>query len=270
MTKAQVFVLFEMKKIARSRSLLLFGVLLSVLLLTITTVQLFALPITTSFTRYSASFLNVLLLLIPLFTLSIGALSISSDVDSRWFSLLRTYPMKASTYTWGKFFALFFSFSIMLIISSGLVMMVQALQTLQAFDFLLIILSFFTVAIFSSLSVLVGSLSKNRIHSLSLALGIWAFFLLIYDYIVMAIGTVVSGIILQNLIIFLTFTNPAEWIRIGFIIFSGNSTVLGPLYFNFSTFFLSPSGVIVYGLISILWVIIPIFISGKILYRKEG
>ncbi|WP_243290368.1 ABC transporter permease subunit [Bacillus sp. FJAT-47783] len=266
----RAIIVSEMKKIVRSRSLLIFGLLLMVLLLSITSVQIFALPATSSFTRYSASFLNVLLFLFPLFTLGMGAMSVASDIESRWFTLLRTYPIKIASYTWGKFVALICCFWLIVGMVYGLVLILFSLKGLSHFDFLLFFLSLVIIVIFSSVSILIGSVSQNRIHSLSLALGTWAFFLLIFDYLIMAVGTVVSGTMLKIFVMILTFTNPAEWIRIGYILYSGNATVLGPVYFDFANFFLAPVGICVYLFICVLWVAIPIFVSGKILEKKEG
>ncbi|MEL3971721.1 ABC transporter permease subunit [Rossellomorea oryzaecorticis] len=260
----------EMKKMARARSLLAFGFLFVLLLVTITSIQMLAMPVTSSFTRFSASFLNVILFLLPLFTLAIGALSIASDVESKWFSLLKTYPIKVRTYLFGKFTALISSFTLMLLIGYGLVLMIHSFGGGSHFDLLLVLLSFFSVAIFSSLSIVAGGLAKDRIHSLSLALGMWAFFLLIYDFIVMSIGTMVSGNLLKLLVLVLTFSNPAEWLRIGYLLYSGNGAVLGPAYYSFTGFFVSPVGIAVYLIVTILWVLLPLVLGTIFLQRKEG
>ena len=270
MNKGKMFILSEMKKMARTKSLLIFGILLTVLLLAITMVQLFAMPVTSSFTRFSASFLNVLLFLLPLFTLTMGALSMASDIESRWFSLLKTYPIRMRTYTWGKFVALVGSFTVMLLIGYGLVLVVSSLNVGSTLDYALLSLSIVTIGVFSSISIVVGSLSNNRIQSLSLALGVWAFFLLIYDYLIMAAGSLLSGTLLKTVIIIMTFINPVEWIRTGYIIYSGNATVLGPVYYDFASFFQSSWGVGTYILVTALWVSAPMVLSNVILKRKEG
>ncbi|WLR41224.1 ABC transporter permease [Bacillus carboniphilus] len=270
MNKLKVFISSEQKSMFRNRTFFLFGLLFTFLLMTITSIQLFSLPPTASFTRFSASILNVLLFLLPLFTLTIGSLSISTDVESKWFSLMKTYPLNMMSYTTGKLISLFFSFCTMLIIGFGFVILFYSLQRGHHLDWLLFFLSIGTVAIFSSLSILIGCLATNRIHSLSLSLTVWAFFLLIYDYMIMSLGTIVSGNLLKNMVIVLTFTNPAEWLRTGFMIYSGYSSTLGPVYYEFSSFFLSPIGMTVYVIISGLWVVIPIFISNFILKRKES
>lgn len=254
----------------RTKSLFIFGSLLTLLLLSITLVQMFAMPVTSSFTRFSASFLNVLLFLLPLFTLTIGALSISSDIESRWFSLLRTYPMRIGTYTMGKFVALVSSFLIMLTVGYSLVLIVSSVSRGSTIDVLMLSLSVVAVCVFSALSVLIGSLSNSRVQSLSLALGVWAFFLLIYEYFIMAAGSFLSGTLLKNLVIILTFTNPVEWIRTGYILYSGNATVLGPVYYDFSAFFLTVAGKAAYVLVSVLWVVLPLIGSNIILKKKEG
>ena len=262
------FLHFEIKKIIRSRSVLIFGVLFSVLLAAITIVQLYTLPITSGFTRYSASFLNVTLFLLPLFTLAIGALSVTSDLESRWYALLSTYPLNSKVYRWGKWLSLVLSFSLLVSVGYGIVLILHAFYANQAFDVIMMVFAYLTIVIFSAISILIGSLANNRIKGLTLALGVWAFFLLISDYLVMAIGTFVAGVVLHQLVLILTFLNPVQWIRIGYILFSGNSSVLGPAYFDFAEFMSSPLGIGTYIIWSLLWVVVPIWFSGKMLRRS--
>ena len=69
-------------------------------------IQHLALPETNGFTRQTASLLNILLFLLPLFMLTIGSMNIASDKESGWLGLLRTYPLKMSSYVVTKYMAL--------------------------------------------------------------------------------------------------------------------------------------------------------------------
>ncbi|UZM99139.1 hypothetical protein OL548_00955 [Lysinibacillus sp. MHQ-1] len=71
-----------------------------------------ALPDMEGFTRQTASFLNVLLFLLPLFIITIGSMSLAGDIESGWFSLLKTYPMKIAQYIIGKYVAISLAFFI--------------------------------------------------------------------------------------------------------------------------------------------------------------
>ncbi|WP_249663508.1 ABC-2 transporter permease, partial [Lysinibacillus fusiformis] len=68
-------------------------------------IQQIALPDIEGFTRQTASFLNVLLILLPLFIVSIGSMSIAGDIESGWYSLLKTYPIERRQYIIGKYVA---------------------------------------------------------------------------------------------------------------------------------------------------------------------
>lgn len=268
MNETRAFFQFEIKKMIRNRSVLIFGALFSVLLTAITVVQFYAMPSSSGFTRYTASFLNVTLFLLPLFTLAIGALSVASDLESRWFALLSTYTLKSQSYRWAKWLSLVLSFALMLSIGYGIVLIIHAFYATLTLDVSMIGFAFLAVAIFSALSIVVGSVAKNRIQGLTIALGVWAFCLLIADYLVMAIGTFVAGVVLHQFVLFATFTNPVQWIRMGFILYSGNSSVLGPAYYDFTVFMLTPLGIGIYIFCSMLWVILPLWVSGKILSRS--
>lgn len=269
MNKLQSLFLFELKKTMRSKAMVFFALLFTSLLVSITFVQLFALPVSTGFSRASASFLNVTLFIFPLFTLAIGAMSVSSDIESRWYALLSTYPMKTRTYIIAKWLSHVFAFSLVLLIAYSIILIVHSIYGSMTIDSKMIAVALLLVFIFSSIAIAIGSITKTRLQSLTTALGVWAVLLLIVDYIVMALGTLLSGELLKQVTIAFLFINPVQWVRTGYILFSGNGTVFGPAYYNFSTFMVTPAGIALYVLISVLWLIVPLIVAGKFL-RKSG
>ena len=84
-----MFVKIELKQILRSRWMQLVAFLFTFVFVAIIVIQQMALPDMEGFTRQTASFLNVLLFLLPLFILTIGSMSIAGDIESGWFSLLK-------------------------------------------------------------------------------------------------------------------------------------------------------------------------------------
>lgn len=263
----QLFIKLEWKQMLRSRWMQLVGVLFILVFAAIALIQQLALPVD-GFTRQTASFLNLLLFLLPLFVLTIGSMSVASDVESGWFSLLKTYPLSLGGYIFGKYISLVLSFFLILILAFAVVLIMSGIAGAFQLPLVFVALSILTVLIFASLAILCGVLAKNRLHALSISLVVWAAALLLISYVVMAIGTFVAGHIMLDLTIVMIHLNPAEWIRFGYFLFSGQTTVLGPSYFDFAEFYNSIFGYLLYFIVSLAWVVLPLFLAQWILSRK--
>lgn len=246
-------IVLESKQLLRSRWIQIVTVLFAVVFTSILMIQHLAMP-STGFNRQTASLLNILLFLLPLFMLTIGSMNIASDVESGWLGLLRTYPLRLSEYIVAKYIAL-------LVIFSGMIVFVFALSLfigsfvggvkLPAFAIYVTVLALF---IFNAISIFIGSIAKSRLHALALGLGVWSFVTLLFSYLMMAIGTVTSENLLQTLVMLSIHINPLEWIRYCYFVFSDQTAVLGPAFYGMSEFYTSGPGYLVIALLSVLWV----------------
>lgn len=253
----------------RSRWMHWVGVLFVFVFTAIVVIQQMALPDSTGFTRQTASFLNVYLFLLPLFLLTIGSMSVAADIESGWYALLKTYPMTCAQYITAKFMATICAFLLVVIVAFGFVFMLGGLLGGVQFPRVFIALTIVCILIFAALALLVGAFAKTRLSSLSLSLVLWAFFVLLLSYALMAIGTVVAGHILQKLTLVVIHSNPVEWLRFGYFIFSGQSAVFGPAFYGITQFYSSPFGYVVYGILTLLWIVTPL-IGAAMLLNKGG
>lgn len=264
----RLFIRLEWRQMLRSRWMQLVAVLFVFVFASISLIQQIALPDINGFTRQTASFLNLLLFLLPLFILTIGSMGVASDVESGWFSLLKTYPITIKQYIFGKYIALLLSFMFILLLAYAVVIGMSGVSGQVHLPILFVVLSIITVFIFSAIAILCGSFAKNRLHALALSLVVWAISLLLLSYALMAIGTVVAGHVLQKLTIIMIHINPAEWIRFGYFLFSGQTSVLGPSFYQFTEFYSSTIGYILYAFVTILWIVLPILIAKWILAKR--
>lgn len=263
-----LFIRLEWKQMLRSRWMQLVAALFVLIFAAISMIQQIALPDVESFTRQTASYLNLLLLLLPLFILTIGSMGVASDLESGWFSLLKTYPMTVTQYIVGKYVALLLSFFMILILAFSVVLTMSGFAGQLSLPPVFVGVAFLTVIIFAALAVLCGVMAKSRLHALALSLVVWAFALLLLSYVLMAVGTLVAGHILQKLTIVMIHLNPAEWIRFGYFIFSGQSSVLGPSFYGFTNFYSSVSGFIVYAVVTMFWIALPLVFAQFLLNRR--
>lgn len=263
----QLFIKLEWKQMLRSRWMQLVGILFIVVFAAIAVIQQLALPVD-GFTRQTASFLNLLLFLLPLFVLTIGSMSVASDVESGWYSLLKTYPLSLGGYIFGKYVSLVLSFFLILLLSFAVVLIMSGIAGAFQLPLVFVFLAILTVLIFAAIAILCGVIAKNRLHALALSLVVWAASLLLLSYVLMAIGTFVAGHIMLNLTIIMIHLNPAEWIRFGYFLFSGQTTVLGPSFFDFTAFYNSFLGYLIYIVVSAAWILGPLGLAQWLLSRK--
>ncbi|MGN4127548.1 ABC transporter permease [Lysinibacillus sphaericus] len=258
----------ELKQMLRSRWMQLVGLLFTFVFTAIIVIQQMALPDVEGFTRQTASFLNVLLFLLPLFILTIGSMSVAGDIESGWFSLLKTYPMTRAQYIVGKYMAAVCAFVLVVVVAFGVVLALGGFLGGVRLPLIFTTLTLMCIVIFASLAIVIGAFAKTRLFALSLSLVLWSFFLLLLSYALMAIGTVVAGHILQKLTVIVIHINPAEWLRFGYFIFSDQASVLGPAFYGVTQFYSSYLGYVVYGAVTFLWVTIPLLCANKLLQKR--
>lgn len=262
-------ILLECKQLVRSRWIQIVATLFAIVFTAILMIQQLALPDTDGFTRQTASLLNILLFLLPLFMLTIGSMNIASDKESGWLGLLRTYPLKMWSYVVTKYIALCLVFAGIIIFVFAVALLVGSFFGGLKLPLFAVGITVLILAIFNAVSVLVGSIAKSRLHALAVGLGVWSVVSLLWSYIIMAIGTVTSGNFLQKIVILSIHINPLEWIRYGYFVFSGQTAVLGPAFYDISKFYSSPLGLLFFILISGLWIAVSL-ISATVILKIRG
>ena len=232
----------------RSRWMQLVALLFVFVFASVSLIQQMAVPEVEGFTRQSAAALNLKLFLLLLFLLR--SMRISGDIESGWLSLLKTYPITLRQYVFGKYVAFLLSFFVMLALSFSVVIGTGAFVGQLGISWVFVVLSFLIVLIFAAIALLIGAIAKSRLHALALSLVLWASWLLLLSYALMAIGTFSAGHVLQKLLIVNIHINPAEWLRFGYFLLSKQEAVLGPAFYSFTNFYSSPFGLFVYACLS--------------------
>ncbi|MEK4229502.1 ABC transporter permease [Solibacillus sp. FSL H8-0538] len=264
------FIALECKQLFRSRWIQIVSVLFTVLFTSIIVIQQLAMPDIEGFSRQTAALLNGLLFLLPLFLLTLGSMNVASDVETGWFGLLMTYPVTVSQYVRSKYSAILFTFSLMVVLALSVVFLIGGSIGGVKLPLVFIFLTTETILIFASISVALGSMVKNRLHALAVALGVWVVVTLLFSYIIMAVGTVIAGHMLQKLTIVLIHLNPLEWIRFSYFLYTDQTAVLGPSFYDFSNFYQSTVGLILYVVFTALWIVVPLLFARLNLSKKGG
>lgn len=261
---AQMIVL-ECKQLLRSRWIQIVTLLFAIVFSAILMIQHLALPSTTSFTRQTASLLNILLFLLPLFMLTIGSMNIASDKETGWLGLLSTYPLTMGRFVLTKYIALCLVFSGISVFVFAVALLAGSFFGGLKLPWFAVIITMLIILIFNAISILLGAIAKTRLHALAIGLGVWSVVSLLASYMMMAIGTLSSEALLKQLVIVMIHLNPLEWIRYGYFVFSGQTAVLGPAFYGMSKFYSSPPGFVIFGVVSLLWVALSLMMATLLL-----
>ncbi|MDQ0215524.1 Cu-processing system permease protein [Oikeobacillus pervagus] len=221
------------------------------------------------FSRMTANLLNLSLFLIPLLTLLIGSLLFSGEKEDGRLALLMTYPISPFSLIAGKYTGLFLSLSIVLLLGYSVSGILLLFFGGAAFSLLLLFffLSLFLTMMFLSISMLIGVLANSRLHALGLGIFCWAFFVLFYEFIIMALTTMAPPNSVLPILTISVFLNPVELIRVFTVIFLGSGTVFGPTIYDFTIWAESGWGTFMFFVSCLLWTVIPLVMANILLKR---
>ena len=181
-----------------------------------------------SFTRTSASLLNLVLYIVPLVALTMGTLSFTGDKGST--ELLYSQPLLRSEVLLGKLLGTFFSIALSTLIgftlSGAIVVASTGAEGLSRYVSF-VILSLALSLVFLSLAVLTSTISRRKAKAFGMALFLWFFFVLFYDLLALG-GTLLLKGQSANMFLFLSlFGNPVDMVRVAALIILDNVTIFG-------------------------------------------
>ncbi|MBS2771846.1 ABC transporter permease subunit [Anoxybacillus rupiensis] len=263
----------ELKMITRSKWLLSFSLLFTaVAVITVYTGMTSSVSGFSGFSRVTASLLNLSLFLVPLLTLLMGTMFVAGEQEDGHLLLLFTSPISPVSILIGKYIGLSLALSAALSFSYGLVglFLLILFQQLPGSLFFFFLFSLLLMLMFLSIALLIGFFSPNRFHALGTSLLVWAFYVLFYEFIVMGL---ISSIAQANWVLPIlsasVFLNPVELVRVWSIISLKSGTVLGPSIYDFTVWAEHVYGQVAFIAASILWTILPLFITNQWIKRRN-
>ncbi|OIS94708.1 ABC transporter permease subunit [Brucella cytisi] len=215
---------------------------------------------------------SLTIFLIPLIALLISHDAVVGEMERGTMLLLLSYPISRFQLVLGKFigqlailaFATLFGYGVaavaLIVTGSG----VDAGSWLSLFK--LIISSVLLGAVFIAIGFLASTLVRERSTAAGIAIGVWLFFVLIYDAALLALlvfdqGRIVGGGVLNGLLLL----NPADSYRLlNFGLgHAGSLTGMGGIASNATLS--APALTLALG----LWVLLPLSLSMLVFSRKE-
>ncbi|RSD26707.1 ABC transporter permease [Mesobacillus subterraneus] len=222
------------------------------------------------FNRMTASLLNINLLLIPLLSLLVGSLFLSGEKEDRGLMLLLTYPVSPWSVILGKYIGLFAAVWSVLTFGYGAALLVIFFTGGSVSVSLLILFYLYSVllsAIFLSLAMLIGVISKTRFQALGVSLIAWAFLVLFYEFVIMGLSLIMLKQWLLPMLTVSIFLNPVELIRVQSILSLDGASVFGPRLYDLTIWANGLTGKILFAGAVTLWAVLPLLYTVRRIKR---
>jgi ABC-2 type transport system permease protein len=185
----------------------------------------------TGLSRLLLVFMQVTIIILPIFILITTVKSISGDRESNILEYMLSFPLSLSEYYWGKFLGRFATvfFPVIIALFIGVVWglfkggeLPWAMVSLYSLLILSLCLVFLGIAFF------ISTLVKSHDVGLGLSFAVWIVLLAFID--VALIGLMMQNRFPDGIIITIAMLNPLEAFRIGAItLFDPELTVIGPV-----------------------------------------
>ena len=224
-----------------------------------------------SFRRTSTSLLNLVVTFIPLLALIVGTLSFTGDRGCA--ELLFSQPVSRRTVMIGKVLGLVGSLwaSMMIGFAAAGVVIVAASGVEGLMPYLaLVALSLVLGAVFVSMAVWAAVVSQRKVRAFGLALGLWFFFVLFYDLLVIGSVASLGGSTATTILFVSLFGNPVDMVRVASLLSIENAAIFGPagaalIRFLGGTWL---SGIVL-GSGLAMWIIVPLAFSSRLLRHQD-
>ncbi|MEH7107947.1 ABC transporter permease [Bacillus sp. JJ1764] len=197
------------------------------------------------FTNITGTILNIILYLLPLFMLITGSFSIANEMENGQWQLLSTYPVSLLAYLLGKCGGLFTAQTVIFTLSFGCSMGIGLIAgNAMTLGWLLKIYLFSILLIYTFiiLGLLIGTWVKTRWQAFTISVAMWFFLIMIWPTALITFLGLVPYPVIEPIMKMAMMLNPAEFLRIFFIVKWDSGSVFGQSYDSIVTLFHSGAG----------------------------
>ncbi|RPJ60888.1 MAG: ABC transporter permease [Acidobacteria bacterium] len=223
------------------------------------------------FTRTSASLLNLVLYIVPLVSLTMGTLSLTSEKSAG--ELVFSQPLTRTEILLGKVIGLFAAVLAATLLGfgvAGLVIAVKAgTEGLLRYP-ILVLLALALALVFLSLSAAVALACRRKPVAFGLALFVWFFFVLFYDLLVIGVTFLLPERTANTFLFASLFGNPVDLVRVASLIVLNGEQVFGPAGAALMRFLGGSTASIALLLVALFaWVVAPLFVARRLLNQQD-
>lgn len=220
--------------------------------------------------RLLLSFIQVCIVILPIFILITTVRSIAGDRDNSVLEYMLSFPVSLKQYYMGKFFGRLFVVTVP-VFGALLLALAYALMRGAEVDYGVLIfyigLLFALSVNFLGISFFISSLVRSQEIALGISFFVWLMLLAFIDIIL--IGIMMRNMVHENIVFGIALLNPMQVFRIGAItLFDTELSVIGPAsYFILDAF--GRSAFLAYSLVYPIALGIVFLLAGYAVFRKK-
>ncbi|MFS0725990.1 ABC transporter permease [Paenibacillus sp. 1P07SE] len=225
------------------------------------------------YTGVTGTMLNLIVYLLPLMTLMLGSFSLTGEREDGNWELLSAYPVRTWSWIAGKYVGL--AVVLLAIIAAGFgAAGLAGWLTGSGFELatygLLLAFAASLALLFLAVSLVVGTVARNRWQALTIAVAVWFFAVIGWAPLLIAILGMLPYLWVKPAVTGLTLLNPAELARLFTVVKLGAGSVIGPEYYDWVRWIRRPAGTLGFAAVSALWIIIAAGGSAWLWERRRG
>lgn len=180
------------------------------------------------FSQVSASLLNLILFTVPMVSMILPALSLTTDEETLF--ILLTQPLNRSQVLIGKYLGMAGALGSTLLgglLLGGMVVLIQAGGSYLGSFMLLVLLTAMLIGLFLALGIGIAVFLRERARAMGTCLGVWFFTVILYDLLVFGLTVAGPAIPLKTLLLTAIVLNPVDAIRVLYLLAVGNNSFVG-------------------------------------------
>lgn len=210
------------------------------------------------------SLLNIILMVVPLVSIIFTTIHFYNSYE--FLELLSAQPISRKTIFFSQYMGVCIALCLAFLIGIGIP---TYIFEGSASGLTLVFCGLLLTLVFISLAFMASAITKDKAKGIGISLGIWFYFSIVYDGLVLTALLSFSDYPLEKATLFFTALNPTDLARILVLMKLDISALLGVTGAIFQQFFTSNLGLLLAVALLFLWILTPILLAFRIFYRKD-
>lgn len=210
------------------------------------------------------SLLNIILIVVPLVSILFSAIYVYNSAE--FLELLASQPLKRKTLWLSIFSGVASSLALAFFVGAGIpILLYEATPT----GFMMMGSGMVLSVIFVAIAMLATVKIRDKAKGIGVAILLWLYFSLLFDGLVMFLLFQFADYPLEKAMVGVSILNPIDLSRILILLKMDVSALMGYTGAIFKNYFGTASGLLISGLVLLLWIVMPLWLSVRKFNRKD-
>ncbi len=210
------------------------------------------------------SLLNIILIVVPLVSILFSAIYVYNSAE--FLELLASQPLKRRTLWLSIFSGVAGSLALAFFVGAGIpILLYEATAT----GFIMLGCGMLLSVIFVAVAMLATVKIRDKAKGIGVAILLWLYFSLLFDGLVMFLLFQFADYPLEKSMVGVSLLNPIDLSRILILLKMDISAMMGYTGAIFKNYFGTASGLLLSGIVLLLWIVMPLWLSVRKFNRKD-